>query len=70
MQLSEKSKIFCCIFLAFLECRLNFEHFGKKMHLKGFVSENPSAVNVLKKKKQKLKKTTSKYAKKEWTKNH
>ena len=30
MQLFEKPKIFCCIFIAFLESTLNFEHFEKK----------------------------------------
>ena len=29
MQLSEKPKIFCDIFIAFLECTLNVEHFEK-----------------------------------------
>ena len=29
-QLSEKPKIFCCIFIAFLESTLNFEHFEKR----------------------------------------
>ena len=30
MQLSENPKIFCCIFIAFLESTWNFEHFEKK----------------------------------------
>ena len=30
MQLFEKPKIFYCIFIAFLEYTLNFEHFEKK----------------------------------------
>ena len=30
MQLSKKPKIFCCIFLKFLEPTLNFQCFGKK----------------------------------------
>ena len=30
MQLSKKTKTFCCIFIAFLESALNFEHFEKK----------------------------------------
>ena len=30
MQLSEKSKIFCCNFIAFFESALNSEHFEKK----------------------------------------
>ena len=30
MQLSEKQKLFCCIFIAFLESTLNCEHFEKK----------------------------------------
>ena len=30
MHLSEKPKTFCCHFIAFLECTLNFEHFEKK----------------------------------------
>ena len=29
MQLYEKPKIFCCIFIAFFEFTLNFEHFLK-----------------------------------------
>ena len=33
MQLSEKPKIFCCFFTAFLESALNFEHFEKQMSL-------------------------------------
>ena len=30
MQLSEKKKTFCCIFIAFVESTLNLEHFWKK----------------------------------------
>ena len=30
MQLSERSKLFCCFFIVFLEFRLNFERFEKK----------------------------------------
>ena len=30
MQLSEKLKIFCSIFIAFLESTLSSDHFGKK----------------------------------------
>ena len=30
MQLSKKPKIFCCLFMAFLESTLNFKHFEKK----------------------------------------
>ena len=39
MQLSKKPKIFCCVFLAFLESTLNFEKkcFEKKMSLIGQV---------------------------------
>ena len=37
MQLSERSKLFCCFFIAFLEFRLNFERFEKKMSLIGQV---------------------------------
>ena len=33
MQLSKKSKIFCCSVIAFWESTLNFEHFEKKMSL-------------------------------------
>ena len=33
MQLSKKPKTFCCIFIAFLESALNFEHFEKKFSL-------------------------------------
>ena len=33
MQSSEKPKIFCCIFIAFFECTLNFEHFEKEISL-------------------------------------
>ena len=29
MELSQKPKIFCCFFIAFLESTLNFEHFQK-----------------------------------------
>ena len=30
MQLCEKSKTFCCFFIAFLESALNLQHFQKK----------------------------------------
>ena len=30
MQLSEKPKAFCCIFVAFLHFTLNFEYFAKE----------------------------------------
>ena len=33
MQLSEKPKTFCRLFIAFLESTLNFEHFETKMSL-------------------------------------
>ena len=33
MQLSKNPKIFCCIFLASLQCTLNFQCFGGKMSL-------------------------------------
>ena len=32
MQLSKKPKIFCCLFMAFLESTLNFKHFEKNPH--------------------------------------
>ena len=62
MQLSEKPKIFCCIFIPFLESTLNSKHFEKEMSLLSEVidsekcaylnekrpsSENPLTVNVL-----------------------
>ena len=61
-QLSEKPKIFCCIFIAFLESTLNFEHFEKRKRpsvsisevktrllkcIKDLATENLSVVNVL-----------------------
>ena len=63
MELSEKSKTFCRFYVVFLESILNFEHFElkkkkkKEPHslsiscllkcIKGLVSENLLAVNVL-----------------------
>ena len=62
MELSEKPKTFCRFYVAFLESTLNFEHFELKKKkeepqslsisrllkcIKGLVSENPLAVNVL-----------------------
>ena len=60
MELSEKPKTFCRFYVAFLESTLNFEHFElkkKEPHslsiscllkcIKGLVSENLLAVNVL-----------------------
>ena len=38
MQLSKKPKIFCSVFLAFLESTLNFQCFEKKMNLKKSIS--------------------------------
>ena len=35
MQLPEKLELFSRIFIAFLECALNYEHFGKKDELPG-----------------------------------
>ena len=39
MQLSEKPKIFCCIFIAFLESTLNFKHFEKNRTHSSSISE-------------------------------
>ena len=36
-KLSKKSEIFCCLFLAFLEWKLNFQCFEKKIGLIGQV---------------------------------
>ena len=38
-QLSEKSKIFFCIFIAFLESTFNFEHFEKRKRPSVSISE-------------------------------
>ena len=39
MQLFEKPKAFCCIFIAFLESTLNFEHFDKRKRPSVSISE-------------------------------
>ena len=52
VQSSKKPKTFCCRYIAFMESSLNFEYFEKKKTwllkcMKGPVTENPSAVNML-----------------------
>ena len=48
MQLSQKQKIFCEFYAAFLKCRLNFEHFDGKHDPHSFcISESTYSENVV-----------------------